>query len=106
MDVADAAPTRSEEHTSELHHLGISYAVFCLKKEMKRTGLFGRSAVLAPSITLRSGRPRGGRANPTNPSHAQTQTYILSFSGSGNFFFNEPAPPEISPLSLHNALPI
>src|SRR5262245_64281066 len=23
---------RSEEHTSELHHLGISYAVFCLKK--------------------------------------------------------------------------
>src|SRR5262245_64228117 len=24
---------RSEEHTSELHHLGISYAVFCLKKK-------------------------------------------------------------------------
>src|ERR1039458_10446718 len=23
----------SEEHTSELHHLGISYAVFCLKKK-------------------------------------------------------------------------
>src|SRR5437899_5240941 len=26
---------RSEEHTSELHHLGISYAVFCLKKKKK-----------------------------------------------------------------------
>src|SRR5437899_6517273 len=25
--------SRSEEHTSELHHLGISYAVFCLKKK-------------------------------------------------------------------------
>src|ERR1039458_3192942 len=25
---------RSEEHTSELQHLGISYAVFCLKKKM------------------------------------------------------------------------
>src|SRR5205814_5544109 len=25
-------PARSEEHTSELRHLGISYAVFCLKK--------------------------------------------------------------------------
>src|ERR1035441_10751002 len=25
--------TRSEEHTSELHHLGISYALFCLKKK-------------------------------------------------------------------------
>src|SRR5690606_39623668 len=26
-------PTRSEEHTSELHHVKISYAVFCLKKK-------------------------------------------------------------------------
>src|SRR3712207_8796931 len=25
--------TRSEEHTSELHHANISYAVFCLKKK-------------------------------------------------------------------------
>src|SRR5437899_6122640 len=28
--------TRSEEHTSELRHLGISYAVFCLKKKKKK----------------------------------------------------------------------
>src|SRR5437899_6773374 len=28
--------TRSEEHTSELSHLGISYAVFCLKKKKKK----------------------------------------------------------------------
>src|SRR5690606_40275713 len=28
---------RSEEHTSELHHVKISYAVFCLKKKKKRT---------------------------------------------------------------------
>src|SRR5471030_3535944 len=27
---------RSEEHTSELHHLGISYAVFCLKKKKEK----------------------------------------------------------------------
>src|SRR3712207_7995324 len=26
-------PVRSEEHTSELHHANISYAVFCLKKK-------------------------------------------------------------------------
>src|SRR5699024_11779704 len=26
-------PDRSEEHTSELHHDSISYAVFCLKKK-------------------------------------------------------------------------
>src|SRR2546423_5765184 len=30
---AVAAYARSEEHTSELHHLVISYAVFCLKKK-------------------------------------------------------------------------
>src|SRR2546422_2997427 len=28
-------PKRSEEHTSELHHGYISYAVFCLKKKKK-----------------------------------------------------------------------
>src|SRR5690625_2850156 len=27
--------SRSEEHTSELHHVSISYAVFCLKKKKK-----------------------------------------------------------------------
>src|SRR5437899_4331028 len=32
----DSHIVRSEEHTSELRHLGISYAVFCLKKK-KRT---------------------------------------------------------------------
>src|SRR5437879_11523699 len=31
------ASGRSEEHTSELHHRCISYAVFCLKKKKKKT---------------------------------------------------------------------
>src|SRR5438034_8591659 len=31
---------RSEEHTSELRHTVISYAVFCLKKKKKRLRLF------------------------------------------------------------------
>src|SRR5215510_8823998 len=30
------AVTRSEEHTSELRHVAISYAVFCLKKKKKK----------------------------------------------------------------------
>src|SRR3712207_8224564 len=30
---ADLRPSRSEEHTSELRHANISYAVFCLKKK-------------------------------------------------------------------------
>src|SRR2546430_7528606 len=32
--VAPPRETRSEEHTSELSHSQISYAVFCLKKKM------------------------------------------------------------------------
>src|SRR5438132_7213661 len=34
---AHAAHERSEEHTSELSHTVISYAVFCLKKKKKTT---------------------------------------------------------------------
>src|SRR5207245_8720249 len=33
VDLDRVAP-RSEEHTSELHHGSISYAVFCLKKKI------------------------------------------------------------------------
>src|SRR5258705_3880869 len=38
---------RSEEHTSELRHLGISYAVFCLKKkkEKRKTTAYIRNGV-------------------------------------------------------------
>src|SRR5439155_13296427 len=32
---ARASSARSEEHTSELSHVAISYAVFCLKKKKK-----------------------------------------------------------------------
>src|SRR5690242_21626190 len=32
-DRQSLAGTRSEEHTSELSHMSISYAVFCLKKK-------------------------------------------------------------------------
>src|SRR5688572_31031811 len=34
--VCRVASTRSEEHTSELSHSQISYAVFCLKKKKKK----------------------------------------------------------------------
>src|SRR5690348_17858353 len=34
-----AFPQRSEEHTSELHHPSISYAVFCLKKKTRSSAI-------------------------------------------------------------------
>src|SRR3712207_6971457 len=38
-------PARSEEHTSELQHANISYAVFCLKKKKKRHYLYSHTYV-------------------------------------------------------------
>src|SRR2546421_1464323 len=35
--ISREARCRSEEHTSELHHDQISYAVFCLKKKKNKT---------------------------------------------------------------------
>src|ERR1022692_860048 len=62
-------------------HLVISYAVFCLKKT-KHT-IFHRNC-------------------PRAPPHADT----CPRPASSDFFFNDTAPPEIYPLSLHDALPI
>src|SRR5215510_15313704 len=36
MVTHDVEEARSEEHTSELQHVAISYAVFCLKKKKKK----------------------------------------------------------------------
>src|SRR2546430_3388024 len=41
---------RSEEHTSELHHSQISYAVFCLKKK-KRNDQLWRCLTLSSDAT-------------------------------------------------------
>src|ERR1022692_3570553 len=110
---------RSEEHTSELQspcnlvclfcldrkstrlnssHLVISYAVFCLKKKKEhlcppqggpwRRG-YGFTHRLGSYHAARSAA-RGGRDD----------------SARIFFFFNDTAPPEIYPLSLHDALPI
>src|SRR3712207_7907639 len=37
LAAVDPVRKRSEEHTSELQHANISYAVFCLKKKKKNT---------------------------------------------------------------------
>src|SRR5476649_2538395 len=82
---------RSEEHTSELHHTVISYAVFCLKKKTR----VGRSTAWRDGYRHRRGARRslvGG----------------VPQSGAGwlDFFFNDTATTEIYTLSLHDALPI
>src|ERR1022692_3974639 len=72
-------------------HLVISYAVFCLKK---------KNNTPAVSLTVREVEPgREGRPDQQRPAPAERQ--VCRF-----FFFNDRAPPEIYPLSLHGALPI
>src|ERR1022692_2085101 len=98
----------SEEHTSELQspcnlvcgffldrkstrlnssHLVISYAVFCLKKKKRPRS------------------PASIEGNPKAPI-AMRQETVSATRLQLFFFFNDPAPTEIYPFSLHDALPI
>src|SRR5436190_13205365 len=45
LTVVAAIALRSEEHTSELHHTVISYAVFCLKKKKKSKELHNNHTI-------------------------------------------------------------
>src|ERR1035438_3281858 len=80
-------------------HLGISYAVFCLKKKRKRKGMtsfngmrccfpprHGSELSVAQRLERGIGRPREGSQRL--------------------FFFNDTATPDIYTLSPHDALPI
>src|ERR1039458_4230786 len=86
MVAAEAAPKvsvkRSEEHTSELQSLRHLVCRLLLEKSHARRSRHRRSAVHR--------RRRGRAAGPT--------VRVL--------FFNDTAPTEIYPLSLHDALPI
>src|SRR6195256_1198389 len=85
-------------------HLGISYAVFCLKKKDE----------LAPRPLLRLSRlglgcpfQLLGRAQPRSqpPRHPYRLRLGLPVASEVFVFFKDRAPPESYPLSLHRALP-
>src|SRR3954463_16520039 len=97
---------RSEEHTSELQsHDNLVCRLLLEKKtpqprslpehaaRMGKPERVGRAQRAAPAHTSATGDPDGG-SRPHRQPHD-------SF-----FFFNDTAPPEIYPLSLHAALPI
>src|SRR5215472_8125342 len=80
-------------------HLGISYAVFCLKKKNReRPGeSVGRSAV--------ADAPDDAYAGPVVVVRGVLDLDV-SHVALVFFFFNDPAATEIYTLSLHDALPI
>src|ERR1039458_9815869 len=86
-------------------HLGISYAVFCLKK--KKTSLILDTHVYSSpcesSLRFSSSSP-SPHTRREAPGRADEQWSCLHFVSL--FFFNDTATTEIYTLSLHDALPI
>src|ERR1035441_104976 len=86
-------------------HLGISYAVFCLKKKGNESRAWAR----AGAGHWRPGAWRlaawGGRW-PTRRVWASPPPSVSTAPAASLFFFNDTATTEIYTLSLHDALPI
>src|SRR3954463_16427075 len=97
---------RSEEHTSELQSPDNLVCRLLLEKKRQLVGELGEPLRAAA-------RAGGGGAGPgaRAESAAAVACCAAHASTSGDrslypFFFNDPPPPEISPLPLHAALPI
>src|ERR1039458_902321 len=101
------APGTIDRKSTRLNssHLGISYAVFCLKKKNLLWSLHPvRRAAPALPLAARTAHERlHGRAasllSPASRPATATACPLI-------FFFNDTATTEIYPLSLHDALPI
>src|SRR4051812_24324589 len=84
--------------------MSISYAVFCLKKKSDQLGdlTLGVSDLRGDQLVEPALYGPAALAVPD----ADEAGYLLHRAAELFFFFNEPATTEISPLSLHDALPI
>src|ERR1039458_938842 len=82
-------------------HLGISYAVFCLKKKHRRRGPHHRAA---SGIRLPQRAEVRGELCRVAPCKLRFGQNALA--GGFVVFFNDTATTEIYTLSLHDALPI
>src|ERR1035441_1989059 len=96
-----ASVSRRDRKSTRLNssHLGISYAVFCLKK--KKPATKGMRAV-----EERFAAPPPTALSATNSDTGASSHPLRRFELSLSFFFNDPATPEIYTLSLPDALPI
>src|ERR1022692_3819261 len=101
-----ALPIRSEEHTSELQSpCNLVCRLLLEKKKKPETRHHARRAPHGRPFRDRLHRPRGAlpAARPVVhlvPMHCACRSFSFFF------FFNDPAPPEIYPLPLPDALPI
>src|SRR3990170_895546 len=84
-------------------HQIISYAVFCLKKKKKHPDRRRPPRGPHPPGRGTLGRLRGRGPRRLRAQYGADHLVVGFFFF---FFFNDTAPPEIYPLSLHDALPI
>src|ERR1039458_8698854 len=86
-------------------HLGISYAVFCLKK--KKNAQTNRAVAELHRLRRRHARtPLHSGASRHASTRSSCGAAGHASSGPLYFFFNDTATTEIYTLSLHDALPI
>src|ERR1035441_1619738 len=87
-------------------HLGISYAVFCLKKKIRHSGARNAEGRAPASPEFRLGRV--GWRNGGDPERPPPGRGPRPRPGDQPlfFFFNDPAPPEFYPFPLPAPLPI
>src|ERR1039458_5686629 len=103
----EAARLRTDRKSTRLNssHLGISYAVFCLKKKKSRVNVIrGVRSLSHARRAVGGGRSRAKCAewqSGVAPCASSTRVCVNAF-----FFFNDTATTEIYTLSLHDALPI
>src|ERR1035438_10116283 len=106
VDNLKASDFRSEEHTSELQSL--RHLVCRLLLEKKKKARSTPRPLLQPVAA--TPKPDQGRALPVSsrilPVRCAPVRSPHTVLGFFFFFFNDPAPTEIYPLSLHDVLPI
>src|SRR3954462_15804793 len=97
---------RSEEHTSELQSHDNLVCRLLLEKKKKTRGSW-RGALAWPGGGVIGARSvaHAGRHGTSSSPHSPSASPLTARRGCF-FFFNDRAPPEISPLPLHDALPI
>src|ERR1039458_3480484 len=100
-----AKSTRSEEHTSELQSLR---HLVCRLLLEKKNILSTTAALLAFTGTMASVRAEADVALDPNPTSSfwQDARPVFAYRYNFCFFFNDTATPELSPLPLHDPLPI
>src|SRR4051795_8787221 len=100
-----SSDVRSEEHTSELQSHSHLVCRLLLEKKKKLTVSSSRPHPRPPRVSRQYGSA-GSAARRAPRLVPAAASRVVSVPAHSFFFFNDPAPPEIFSLPLHDSLPI